>query len=210
MLFPTVLIAAVLHCAGTYDPRCPLYGDVDGDGRADAVFVERSGPCRFALVVRTRTRTLHAPVRAQPCSKQSDGWDMGLPRVIALRPMTARRGFEPEVVLWRGASNDGVRFFTVFRGRLRPLGDEWNLGGFAAAYTLTDCLRPHVVGVSGAMYDAGRWRAFGAIYRVTATAFRRVASRTALLHHDPGGAMWPHVGGDYFRRCHGVARVPEL
>jgi hypothetical protein len=219
-VLPLFFVAAAIHCAGTADPRCPLFGDVDGDGKADAVYVTRTAPCRFALVVETRGRTLRARVREPFCrGKPSEFWRSGLPRVAALRPMTSRRGLEPEVVTWSGASNFGIRFYTVFHARLQVMRitpepfprDEWNVGGFAAAYTLHDCLRPHVVGVNGASFDLRRWRTFGSIYRTTATAFVRVALRTATVPRDPAPTqIWPYVHGDAFSRCHGVVRLPPL
>lgn len=201
MLFPTVLIAAVLHCAGTYDPRCPLFGDVDGDGRADTVWIERMPHCRSDLVVRTRTRVLRANVPKPLCAeKPSDAASLELPRVVALRPMTARKGFEPEVLTWAGASNYGVRFFTLLRGRLKPLGGEWNLGGYAQAYSLTDCIAPQIIRRAQRWYDGRRWHALTQTYRVTETAFIRVSVRDVFVP----------MRSDDFMRCHGVARVPQL
>ena len=117
-----------------------------------------------------------APLRP-PCSKPSEVWPSGFPRVIALQPMNRARGFEPEVLMWRGASNSGLRFFTVRGRRLAPMriepesgsDDEWNVGGFADAFSLHDCLRPHVVGVWGASYTRPGWSIFGAIYEVVGT-----------------------------------------
>lgn len=198
MLFPTLVVAAVLHCAGTYDPRCPLFGDVDGDGRADAVFVERRGPCRFEVVVQAKARTLRAPVLT-PCGKPAEVWPSGFPRVVALRPMTAPRGFEPEVLLWTGASNQGIRFFTVVRGRLRPLGHEWNVGGFAEAYSLTDCVAPHLVRRASRWFDVRRWHGTTQTYHVTPTGFVRTGTlRVFVPMHD-----------DAFHHCGGVERAPR-
>jgi hypothetical protein len=215
VLFPVLLIAAALHCAGTNSPRCPLAGDVDGDGRTDLVLVERRSACSFALVVLTTTRRLHASIPEPFCrGKPSEFWPSSFPRVIALRPMNAQHGFEPEVLMWSGASNDGIRFFTVAYGRLRPMRirpetfpkNEWNVGGFAAAFSETDCIRPHVVGRAGASYGLHRWYLFGELFRVTTTAFLRTELR-ARRAHTLAMKMWPHVRGDEFRHCGGVVRA---
>ncbi len=124
---------------------------------------------------------------------------MGFPRVVALRPMTARKGFEPEVLMWAGASNAGVRFFTVSHGRLTPLGRVWNVGGFAAAYSLTDCVAPHVVRRSSRWYTGRNWRGFTEVYRVAATAFIRVSARHVFVS----------MRDDAFHRCRGVERAPR-
>ena len=213
MLFPTLLIVAALHCAGTNSPMCPLIGDVDGDGRADAVWVARRRGCSADLVVQTKARRLHAAIPGEEVC-QSDYWRSQFPRVIALRRMNTRRGLEPEVLMWSGASNDGVRFYTFWRDRLRPMRirpeplpkDEWNVGGFAAAFSETDCIRPHIIGRAGASYNRHEWRIFGEVYRVTATAFVRTELRTRHARKLPT-EMWPHVRGDEFRHCGGVVRA---
>jgi len=202
-------------CSATTDPRCPMFGDVNGDGQPDRVSVSRLGACRFALVVQTGTRTLRAPLRPF-CDKPSEVWAMGFPRVIALRPMNNRPGLEPEVLMWHGASNSGLRFFTVSKGRLVPVRiepevfprDEWNVGGFALAFSVHDCIRPHVVGVLSAWYSARRWTFEGTVYRVSGTAFVRVSLRR---HHArrlvDTRQMWPYVAGDEFRHCGGIVRA---
>ena len=215
VLFATLLVVGALQCAGTNSQTCPLYGDVDGDGHADAVWVAQRSTCAFDLVVRTTARRLRAAIPAPSCTgKQSAFWASKFPRVIALRPMNAHRGLEPEVLMWSGASNDGIRFYTVWRGHLQPMRihpepfpkDEWNVGGFAAAFSETDCLRPHVLGRAGAWYDLHRWHLTGEVYRITATAFVRTkfrARRTRKLATD----IWPYVRGDEFRHCGGVVRA---
>ena len=214
MLFPTLLIVAALHCAGTNSPMCPLIGDVDGDSRADAVWVARRRDCYADLVVQTKARRLHAAIPGEEVC-HSGYWRSQFPRVIALRPMNARRGLEPEVLMWSGASNDGIRFFTVAGSRLQPMRirpepfpkNEWNVGGFVAAFSETDCIRPHVVGRAGASYDLHRWRLFGEVFRVTATTFVRLQLRTRRARKLPMNDMWPHVRGDEFRHCGGVVRA---
>ena len=157
VLVPGVAAQPVAVSCSATDPRCPMYGDVDGDGRPDRVSVKRLSACRFMLVVKTARGVVEAPLRP-PCSKPSEVWPSGFPRVIALRPMNRARGLEPEVLMWRGASNSGLRFFTTRGRRLVPMriepesgsDNEWNVGGFADAFSLHDCLRPHIVGVWGA------------------------------------------------------------
>ncbi len=205
----------VRDCRSTIDPRCPMFGDVDGDGRTDRVSISRVHTCRFALVVRTRTRTLRAPLRPF-CEKGSDRWSEGFPRVVALRPMDRRPGLEPEVLMWHGASNAGVRFFTARAGRLLPFRivpeplththDEWNIGGFAAASSLHDCLRPHFVGVLSAVYDGKLWTVEGAIYRAVGGAFVRVSARRHHARRMPESRTWPYVHGDGFEHCGGIVR----
>ena len=191
-----------------------MYGDVDGDGRPDRVSVQRHGPCRFSLVVRTARGTIEAPLRP-PCGKPSEVWPSGFPRVIALRPMDWWRGLEPEVLMWRGASNSGIRFFAARGPRLVPMriepepypGGEWNVGGFADAFSLSDCLRPHVVGVAGASYTSPGWSVFGAVYTVDGARFVQVASRTRRAHRlGQPLRLWPYVPGDGFVHCGGIAR----
>src|SRR5207253_8912384 len=122
MFFLTLLVAGALHCAGTNDSRCPLFGDVDGDGHADAVRVERRRTCGFDLIVRTRTLQLSAALPEPFChGKPSEFWQSGFPRVLALRPMNRTRGLEPEVLMWSGASNDGIGFFTFLGGQMQPM-----------------------------------------------------------------------------------------
>ena len=220
MLFPTLLVAAVLHCAGTNDPRCPLFGDVNGDGRIDRVAVARIGACQFVLVVRTSRRVLRTPVPEPFCrGKPSEFWRSGFPRVIALRPMNSRRGLEPEVLTWSGASNNGLRFFTFFNRRLRPMRirpepfpkDEWNVGGFADSYSFTDCIRRHVVGRAGASYDLHEWNSFGEMYRVTDNAFVRIGARFRRTRADPlPNQLRPRVRGDQFNHCGGIVRAPSV
>jgi hypothetical protein len=208
--------AQVRDCRSTIDPRCPMFGDVDGDGRRDRVSISRLNPCRFALVVRTRTRTLRTPLRPF-CGKPSEVWPSGFPRVIALRPMNRQPGLEPEVLMWRGASNAGVRFFTARAGRLLPVRiepeplththDEWDIGGFAAAFSVHDCLRPHVVGVLSAGSDGKRWTIEAALYRAVDDAFVRVSARRHHARVPPDTShTWPHVHGDGFEHCGGIVR----
>src|SRR4051812_30482205 len=85
------LVAPQVHqpkCHASTDPRCPIYGDVTGDGQTDRVRVRRLTPCRFRLVVRTKagSRTQSSPLRPF-CGKPSEVWPQGFPRVVALRPM---------------------------------------------------------------------------------------------------------------------------
>jgi hypothetical protein len=191
VLFSTVLIALALHCAGTNSPRCPLFGDVDGDGRVDAVWIAHRQGCSVDLIVQTKTRRLRKAIPEPYC--RSNYWSSQFPRVIALRPISAHHGLEPEVLMWGGASNDGIRFFTVWRGHLRPMSihpepfpkNEWNVGGFAEAYSLTDCLRPHVIGRAGGWDDLHHWHVFGEIYRVTSTEFVRIAYRLRKTRRAP-------------------------
>ena len=214
MLVPGVAVQTVAASCSAIDPRCPMYGDVDGDGLPDRVSVKRLSACRLTLVVKTARGVVVAPLRP-PCSKPSEVWPSGFPRVIALRPMNRARGFEPEVLMWRGASNSGLRFFTVRGRRLAPMriepesgpDDEWNVGGFADAFSLHDCLRPHVVGVWGASYTRPGWSIFGAIYEVVGTRFARTAfhSRQASRIGEPT-RLWPYVHGDGFTHCGGIAR----
>ena len=135
--------------------------------------------------------------------------------MIALRPMNRTRGLEPEVLMWHGASNYGVRFFTARARRLLPMrivpetysGDEWNIGGFAEAFSLHDCLRPHVVGVAAAGYARGRWSIVGEIYTVVGTRFVRSSHRARRTRRlgDPQ-RLWPYVHGDDFMHCGGIVR----
>jgi hypothetical protein len=85
--------------------------------------------------------------------------------------------------------------------------DEWNVGGFADAFSLHDCLRPHVVGVAGASYTQPGWSIFGEVYEVVGTRFVRTAFRTRHTSRfvDPS-RLWPYVHGDGFAHCGGVAR----
>jgi len=191
-----------------------MYGDVDGDGRRDRVSVRRVDACRFALVVKTARGVIAAPLRP-PCGKPSEVWPSGFPRVIALRPMDRHRGLEPEVMMWHGASNYGVRFFTARGQRLVPMriepepstGDEWDVGGFAEAFSLHDCIRPHVVGVAGDWYTRPGWSIFGEVYKVVGTRFVRTATRTRHARRV-GEPMrpWPYVHGDGFAHCGGIVR----
>jgi hypothetical protein len=218
----SVLIAAsVFHvapagtCQGSIDPRCRMTGDIDGDRRADAVWVKRVDSCHFRLVVRTSTAVLRVPVKPF-CGKPSEVWPSGFPRVVALRPMNASPGLEVELLMWAGASNIGLHFFTVRDRRLiemtivpRPLRpNEWDDGGFAAAFTLLDCVGPHVVGQFSASYYRQRWTTELAIYRVTGSAFVRVALRVSrrLKDQPNSGRTWPFVRGDGFQHCGGVTR----
>jgi hypothetical protein len=212
-----MLIVGALHCVGTNSPACPLLGDVDGDGHADAVWIARRRTCSFDLVVRTRVRRLEAEIPEPFCAaKPSEFWTAGFPRVIALRPMNAHHGLEPEVLLWSGASNDAVRFFTVWRGRLRPMRirpepypkDEWNLGGFVEAYAYTNCVRPHLIRRAGASFDSRRWPTETEEYEATAAAFVRVEHRSWRARRDPTERLSSWVKGDYFRDCGGVVRGP--
>jgi hypothetical protein len=201
------------HCSATR-PDCPMVGDVDGDGRVDRVWIRRETACRFTLVVRTAGRALTAPIRPS-CENPSELWRRGFPRVIALRPMDPVAGLEPEVLMWQGASNSGVRFFTARGRRLLPVRiepepfprDEWNIGGFADAFSVHDCIRPHVLGVRTAVFARGRWTIVGEIYAVRRDAFVRVARRIRFARRPPdarGG--WPDVPGDGFAHCGGTAR----
>jgi len=191
-----------------------MFGDVDGDGRSDRVWVRRVGPCRFALVVRTGQRDLEASLRPW-CDKPSEVWPQGFPRVIALRPMNRARGFEPEVLMWHGASNYGLRFFAARGRRLLPMRidpelnprNEWNVGGFAMAFSLHNCLRPHVVGVLQAGYFRRRWSIIGETYRVEDSRFVRTAIRSRKVRRlGETSSIWPNVRSDGFDRCGGFAR----
>ena len=191
-----------------------MTGDIDGDGRADGAWVERVDPCHFRLVVRTSTAVLRAPV-APFCGKPSEVWPSGFPRVVALRPMSASPGLEIELLMWAGASNVGLYFYTVRDRRLiemtivppplRP--NEWDDGGFAAAFTQLDCVRPHVVGTFSASWYRRRWTIVGAIYRVTDSSFVRVARRVSHPRQLRDNArLWPFVRGDEFQHCGGIER----
>jgi hypothetical protein len=191
-----------------------MLGDVDGDGRRDRVWIRRVDTCRFVLVVRTARHRLEAPLRP-PCEKPSEVWPRGFPRVIALRPMDRTRGLEPEVLTWQGASNSGVRFFTARGRRLVPMGidpepfphDEWDVGGFADAYSLHDCLRPHVVGAVYFTYFRRRWSIVGETYAAEGTRFVRTAIRSRKARRvGAARAIWPHVPGDGFAHCGGISR----
>jgi hypothetical protein len=80
-------------------------------------------------------------------------------------------------------------------------------GGFADAFALHDCLRPHVVGVAGASYTRPGWSIGGDIYMVDGTRFVRVASRARHARRlgEPM-QLWPYVPGDGFVHCGGFAR----
>jgi hypothetical protein len=192
-----------------------MSGDIDGDRRADAVWVERVHPCRFRLVVRTSRDVLRARVTPPSCDKPSEVWPSGFPRVLALRPMNASPGLEIELLMWSGASNNGLRFVTVRDRRLiemtivppplRP--NEWDDGGFAAAFTQLDCVRPHVVGKFSAWWYRRQWTIDRAVYRVTDSSFVRVARRVSHPKELQNNArFWPFVRGDEFQHCGGVER----
>jgi hypothetical protein len=191
-----------------------MTGDIDGDRRADAVWMKRVDSCHFRLVVRTSTAVLRAPVKPF-CGKPSEVWPSGFPRVVALRPMNASPGLEIELLMWAGASNIGLRFFTVRNLRLtemtivpRPYPpNEWNDGGFASAFTYLDCVRPHVVGEFSASWYRRSWAVERAVYRVADSKFVRVARRVSHPRY-PGNQrrVWPFVRGDEFQHCGGVER----
>ncbi len=129
--------------------------------------------------------------------------------------MNASPGLEIELLMWAGASNIGLHFFAVRDRRLiemtivpRPLRpNEWDDGGFAAASTHLDCVRPHVVGQFSASWYRRRWTLDRAVYRVTDSSFVRVAHRVSHPRHLRNQArIWPFVRGDEFQHCGGGVR----
>ena len=203
--------------AGLRNWGCAARGDVDGDGSPDRVWIGRAPSGRFFLLVRTRAGVVRAPIvsPAFQFAKPSE-LSVGFPRVQALRPMNRARGLEPEVLIWRSASNSGLIFYTLRRGRLAPMRIvpappdspfEWDDGGFAAAYVRLGCVAPHVVGEEGGgIDDRHRWHAFAARYRVEASRFVREATYARVYREPPNRypPEWPHPRLDEFRSCGGV------
>jgi hypothetical protein len=190
-----------------------IRADIDGDRAPDRLVLTREAN-HFTLRVATRHGTTTRIVRGFSGFKASA---LGLPSIVALRPLNARRGLEIEVRVWRGAANDFLVFFTMHRGRLvmmtgaPPRSSDtrvWDIGGGAGVgYETADCTAPHTIGLSGYYpLSSRRWVSTAAHYDVRETRFVRTASyrrvTEAPLTLDPKG--WPHLKNRDFKSCGGI------
>lgn len=208
---PTVLIKAALVGVSLLaiawsDGTRAIRADIDGDGSPDQVSLT-SKAHGFVL----RVRTAHRIVMT---TQKLDSYE---PRILALRPLNARRGFEIEVLIDHGAANEFIAFYTLLDGRLVPLRGAahapadpsfiWNVGGTVGTGTTeADCVGRGQIGVIDRWHHRGIWHYKATRYEVAPTRFVRTgvyelasAQRAASLPRD-----WPHVKGFDFQGCAGI------
>jgi hypothetical protein len=140
----------------------------------------------------------------------------GEPRIVALRPINARRGYEIVVRVWHGASNDFLIIYTVDRGRLVAMTGGphdpadppfvWDLGGSAGtAMSQADCVGRNRVGVILRWYHRGVWHQRLTLYNAFAARFERAAVKEiAAARLRPLPHEWPEVKQLEFESCAGV------
>jgi hypothetical protein len=206
----------------------PLRGDVDGDGRQEAIAVRyrptAPASCGFLLTARgaSGVHTLRLRMTAGKYGTAADWVRYGdAPIVRALAAIDRRAGIEVLVELWRGASSHGGSVFTFLDGRLRRMSiegrwdDEFTWWGSVTHNGNVDCIggpgTGRIATRSGGVDVDGRHLVESrSAYVVRGTRFQhvRTRSRSGLR----GGQRWwtdvPDVGmGPPFRRC-AVAVAP--
>lgn len=99
-----------------------LVGDVDGDGRAEELAIEETGPssCRLRLRARSARGTFSTPVHLYSCAEKPP---QNHPSVVALAAIDRRPGLEIVVELGCGAHTCMGTIFGVESRRLR----EWRI-----------------------------------------------------------------------------------
>lgn len=166
-----------------------LTGDLDGDGRVDRAYIalDRHAParCRYALVVRTATETVGAPVQHTSVAPTADA-------LVALGPKPSAQIL---VRVQQGASVSGGTLFTYRRGRLRAvplvgwkLGTllEWN--GGATFLDGVDCLggrrSGRVLQVTGGEVGSSgtRWSVRKDVFALRADRLVHVSSSASTFH----------------------------
>jgi hypothetical protein len=188
--------------------------DIDGDGRSDTVLLMRSAHF-FRLRVVTGDRVITKAVRGFSGPKASG---IGDPRILALRPMNARRGLEIEVEVWRGAANAFLIFYALDHGQLVAMRGGphdpadpayvWDVGGTIGTGTAqADCVRRVQVGVLDEWNHRGIWHYRETIYEVRGTRFVKTKvyelASERMVNHLP--TDWPKVRRLDFASCGGVA-----
>jgi hypothetical protein len=203
-----------------------LRGDLDGDGRPEAVAVRYrpTAPVSCGFLLTARSRSVVSSVRLRLSAGKFGSAAGGVrygdaPSLRSLAAVDRRPGAEVLVRLWQGASSHGGSLFTYYGGRLRRMSiegrwdNEFSWWGSVAHNANVDCLgRPGsglVATRSGGVDVDGRHLVESrSVYVVRGTRFHRVRTRTStrLL---PGQAWWtdiPDVGyGPPFGRCAVVA-----
>jgi hypothetical protein len=208
-----MLATSAAITVGWSDSPDRVRGDVNGDGRADTVTLTRHASS-LALRVDTGSATITKTIRGFSGQIPKG---IGDPRVVALRPLNPRRGFEIEVEVWHGASTVQLIFYTVADSRLvamtgghRSPGDPaflWNIGGtIGTGSSRADCIRRSRVGVLEQWRHRGVWHYRTTLYEVRATRFVRASvdelaseRMVAKLPRD-----WPKVRGLDFASCGGL------
>jgi hypothetical protein len=100
-----------------------LRGDLDGNGRAEAVVIEQRGhACVFRLVAGSLEARLHLEICDAKPGELTSGPD---PHVAALAPIDRHRGLEVVVQLGHGAYMEFADLWTVRRGALRRFAGPW-------------------------------------------------------------------------------------
>ena len=214
----SVLIRAGLVClallavAWSNSDRA-VRADIDGDGRRDSVSLTH-GPQSFVLRVKTGDRVITKTVRGFS-GPQASG--IGDPRILALRPINAQRGFEIEVEVWHGAANVFLIFYGLERGRLVEMTGGphdpadppfvWDVGGaIGTGSSQADCVRRAEIGVLDEWRHRGIWHYRTTLYDVRRTRFVRTKvyelASERMVNRLPKD--WPHVKRLDFASCGGV------
>jgi hypothetical protein len=190
-----------------------IRADIDGDGRPDAVSLTRSTHF-FTLRVVTGNRVITKVVHGFSGQKPSG---IGDPRLMALRPMNARRGLEIEVEVWHGAANAFFVFYALDHGQLvamtggphDPADTDyvWDVGGTAGTgMAQVDCVRRGQVGVLAEWTHRGVWHYRETVYVVRRTRFVKAEvyelASERMVERLP--ADWPKVRRLDFTSCGGV------
>jgi hypothetical protein len=153
-----------------------LRGDVDGDGKLDAVRVEYRArrSCNFRLAA----GSLVARIRPEVCSGKPAEAD---PQVTALAGIDRRPGLEIVVELGRGAHTEFSDLWTVREGRLRRFaGPEPHIsygGSVGTGSHVVDCARQPGVVLMSTRVNRAQASVVRTWYRAEDLRLRRIRSR---------------------------------
>lgn len=188
-------------CYSGNDPRetkgPTLHGDVDGDGRSDAIWTEAEWldrwQCRASLHVRTAKETFVVPVEAQ----WEGGGVLAPPGLAGLVRLDRRPGLEIALVPNLGASTTLVTVYALrAHGLVRLEGPLFGHGGSVMNRSGVDC-------------DRGR----GALAVSTGASYRTATRRYAVVRRFyalRAGAFALRYTERYRVRENGLLRFPEL
>jgi hypothetical protein len=182
-----------------------LTGDVDGDGVADTVRTRArwtdDDHCRARLAADVGTSVLRLGI------DPATGIMIAPPGLAGLVDLDRRRGLEPAVVVWRGASTGFVQVYGVRAGDLRPLADRaFEYAGSIVHPAGVDCVRTRgaVLVSSSAEYDLadGRYHVVRRFYAFRAGTLERVPRLTERVAVRLSGlGRFPELGAAPFPSC---------